>query len=129
MAKETPEERIARQIISEATRKEAFRATLPARMISIQILAKEIGNISTEVTLRTTGPCLRVWENGEGYLDEQIHSDSEDWEVDHIEQVLKGKKVEVDAQKARRIVAMTVWNKLTSEERVAVRENLHSLRD
>jgi hypothetical protein len=105
-----------------------FQATLPSRMLHLQAMAKEIGNMSSEVTLIPSGACLRIWENSHiGLFDQTISYDSEEWEIEYTERILGEKKKAVDERAARFKLAKVIWDKLSVEEKAAVKEHISSL--
>jgi len=131
MPRETKEERVARVAREEAERlaaTAAYRETIPTRLMVAVATAQEVG-VNTKINLISSGPSVRFYDDsGEGYLDETISYNTEEWELEHLERILSTRKDEKDARTRRRGIAQDVWqNKLTVEEKAALKENIHSL--
>lgn len=131
MARETKEERVAREAREESERLAAtavYRASIPARLMMAQVLAQEVG-ISTTIRLTATGPSVRFYDSHDEVFDETVCYTTEEWELEYLERRLREKKEEQDARVRRRGIAEDVWaNKLTAEEKAALKENIHFLR-
>jgi hypothetical protein len=131
MTRETKDQRELRRAAeahSALIAAEAFRAGLPKRMLEIQANAVD-ADMGTEVRLTQTGPSLRIWENGEGFFEETITYETEEWEVEHTERHIRDLKEAKDGRIRRRGIAEDVWaNKLLDEEKSALKENIHFLR-
>lgn len=133
MARETKEERHARQaaaLAAEAARVAEFRKQMPERLMKIEKLAKQLG-VQTEVTLTATGPVVhlqRDYDNGNGF-DDEVSYITEEWEVEHVERKLRELEEEQNERIRKRGIAEDVWaNKLSAEERAALKENIYLLR-
>lgn len=133
MRRETKEERLARQAAEEAAaaaRVAEFRKQMPERLMKIEQWAKRLG-VSVEVTLTATGPIIDLqqdFNSGHGF-DDQIGYNTEEWEVEHVERKLRDLEEEQNERIRKRGIAEDVWaNKLTSEERAALKENIYLLR-
>lgn len=133
MARETKEERLARQAAEEAAaaaRVAEFRKQMPERLMKIEKLAKQLG-VQTEVTLTATGPVVRLqrdYDNGNGF-DDEVSYTTEEWEVEHVERKLRDLEEEQNERIRKRGIAEDVWaNKLNPEERAALKENIYLLR-
>ena len=130
MARETKEQRAARfareeQILAESEAK--YKATIPARLLAAQALARSLG-IQTEVTLTLTGPSVRFYDPDNAAWNETITYETEEWELISLENSLQEVKEQEDARILRRGIAEDVWNnKLTQPEKEALREFIHYL--
>lgn len=130
MPRKTAEEKRLEREAQEAQReqeKEAFRLTMPARLMRLSALAQQVG-IETNIRLIEDGVSLRIQNDSKPYIDSTLTYNSEVWEVEMIEQELNDIKAEQDAITARRELALTVWAKLSDNEKLAVKENIYNLR-
>lgn len=129
MARETKEERIAREAREERQRAEeraAYLATVPNRLLVAHALAREVG-VSVDLQLTAVGVNVRFYEE-DGILDDTLNHTSEEWELESLERRLSEKKAEKEAIIRRRSIAEDVWaNRLTVEEKVALKENIYLL--
>ncbi len=129
MAKETKEERITgetrrREIAERANI--AYRVTIPARLMLAQAMAQEVG-LRTDITLTAIGPSVRFYDPYDEVFDETVCYTTEEWELEYLEK--REKKDEKVAKTRRNGIAYDVWdNKLSDEERLALKENIHLLR-
>lgn len=126
MARETKEERQARQALEEQARLvgvTAFKATLPMRLMAAQTLASCVSVPST-VSLTATGPSIHFGSSDySSGFDDTLTYESEEWEVEHVERKLRDLKEEQEARQRRRGIADDVWkNKLTADEKAALKE-------
>jgi len=129
MPRETKEERVAREAREESERLAAtavYRASIPGRLMVAQALAQEVG-ITTDIRLTATGPSVRFYES-DGILDETVCYTTEEWELEHLERILREKKDEKDARIARRELAQKTFDSLSTEQKTALKENIHYLR-
>jgi len=130
MAKETKEERAARRLEEERLQAEAtakYRLTVPARLHAAQALAISLG-LQTEVTLTETGPSIRIHDPYNESWDETATYDMEEWNLEYLERKLRERYEEQEAKVRRKTIAQDVWeNKLTREEKVAMKEFIHYL--
>jgi hypothetical protein len=133
MPRETKEERELRRAAeahAALIAKEEFKKTMPARLMVMQALAREIC-VSTRVDLTATGPSVTFSRydhpNNCFEFEETITYDSEEWEVEHMERKLRELREERDARNARLAVAQEVFARLTPEERLAVKEFARNL--
>lgn len=133
MARETKEERLARQAAAEAAeaaRTAEFRKQMPERLMKIEKLAKQLG-VQTEVTLTADGPVVHLrqdYDNGHGF-DDRVSYHTDEWEVEHVERKLREIEEEQNERIRKRGIAEDVWaNKLTPEQRAALKENIYLLR-
>lgn len=142
--KQTPEERAMRKALKlaeeanartayEAERVAAdavYKAGLPKRLMDAQALASSCG-VATHVELTANGPSVRFEyedHSRKSYIDEKLTYQSEEWEVECLEGHLRALKAERDAAAARLVLAQSVFNRLTDEEKVAIKENIAWLR-
>jgi len=129
MPRKTAEEKRLEREAEEAQRKqekEAFRLTMPARLMRLSALAQQVG-IETNIRLIENGVSLKIQNESKPYIDSTLTYDSEEWEVDMVESELNSIKAEIDARAARRALAQEVWAKLSADEKAAVKENIYSL--
>jgi hypothetical protein len=131
MPRETAVERnlrLARENAEREALTEAYRASIPARMMVASALAQEVG-ISTNISLTPIGPSVRFYDDSrEGYFDATICYTTEEWELEHLEEHLREKKAEKDARAARLNLAKKTFDSLSEDQRVALKENIHYLR-
>lgn len=107
-----------------------YLAGLPKRLMDAQALACDCG-VSTHVNLTVNGPSARFEYEDHShnrYIDTTLTYQSEEWEVESLEGTLRALKAANDAAVARRNLAQSVFNRLTDDEKVAIRENIHYLR-
>lgn len=133
MARETKEEkqtRLADEAFAEAARLAEFRKQMPERLMKIEKQAKQLG-VQTEVTLTADGPVVHLrqdYDNGHGF-DDKVSYFTEEWEVEHVERKLRDLEEEQNERIRKRSIAEDVWaNKLTAEQRAALKENIYLLR-
>ena|ERR1017187_6512136 len=120
--------REAEQLEYEQQRKEhlaMYKASLPKRMMEAEALASHLG-IAVHVSLTATGPSVRFERedhHNNSYIDTTITYETEEWELECLEGTLKKLKDEKDAYDARRVVANGVWDRLSDEEKIALKEH------
>ena len=134
MPRETKEQR-AQRLADEQTalmlEQELFRKGMPAKLMELQALASA-AQVSTKVDLTPTGPAVTftryLYNGGCNDLEETLTYDSDKWTVTYLESRLQGIKDDLDAKARRQALAESVWkDKLTSEEREALKENIRNL--
>lgn len=137
MAKKlTPEEKLARK--AEIAAREAtahleyeqaratYKANLPRRIKDAQNLATVLG-VATHIELINSGPSVRFEYEDHTYnlyVDTILTFDSDEWEIELLEEDLVKIKEKKDAYEARRVLAQEAWDKLTVGERLAIKEHL-----
>ncbi len=132
MAKETKEERAEgerrRREIAERAQA-AFRLTLPKRMMDAQALATTLG-LSVNISLTPIGPSMSIFsdDRNDDFFEGEINYESEEWQVDHLDESLQRRKEKKEAAEARLALAKTVFAKLTQEEKDALKEFIHYCR-
>lgn len=106
-----------------------YKASIPKRLMDAQAAARWLG-ISTDVSLTASGPLVNFNDDsGNIYINETLTYESEEWELESLEQTLKNLKEKRDAYEAQRIVAQDAWSsQLTTEQQLAIREHFHYLR-
>lgn len=112
--------------IEEIEEKAKFKESLPARLINLIAVARDVG-VFAEVRLTATGPAVK-FQDAATFIDETLTYESEEWEVDYLERNFQNLKKEQDDRRARQIAAKEVWDKLTVIEREALKENIDSLK-
>lgn len=136
MARETKEERLARQAAEEAAaaaRVAEFRKTIPAKLVMMQAIANQVG-VSCTVSLTETGPAvhfdLNEYKNNREstVIDETLRYDSDPWEVEYVETKLNDMKAEQEAKAARLKMAQDHFNTLSPAMVAAIKENIYLLR-
>jgi hypothetical protein len=133
MARETKEQKELRRAAEEHSAllaKEAFRATMPARLMQLQANASSCG-VNTRVSLTAAGPSVEFtryeYDNKGSNFEEELSYDSEEWQVDYVERRLREFKEEIDARAARRALAEEAWKGLPLKERAAIKEFITNL--
>lgn len=130
MPKETKEqraERLAREQEAAELALAEYTKSVPARLAAAENLARKLG-ISTKITLTEGGPSVHFYDD-QSEFDHFLTYQVERWELEWIEEKLSKLKQEQDDKLARRQLAEDVWvNKLSSEERFAIKENIYSLK-
>jgi len=128
MAKETRDQRILREAAENQAilvAKEAFKATMPARLMQLQAISFGAG-VNTRVSLTAAGPSVEFtryeYDNKGSSFEETLTYDSEEWEVDHVERMIRAFKEEIDARAARRTLAESTWKSLGEADRRAIKE-------
>ena len=126
MAKETKEQRAEREAREKEVAEEAYKEylkTVPNRLMEAQTLAHSLG-VSTHITLDRTGPLVNFFDDNEN-LDETCGYQTTEWELEYLERRLKEIKEKQNARKSRYNLAETVWNRLSKEEKTAIKEFSH----
>lgn len=125
MARETKEQRAERDArerqVLEDERQEYLK-TVPARLAAAEQLARSLG-ISTKITLTEGGPNVHFRDDNSGF-DDFANYLIDEWELEDLEGRLASLKRAQEERAARRVLAQTVWDRCTPEERVALKENL-----
>jgi len=133
MARETKEDRAAREQREQEAAEAAlavYRASIPARLMHATALASGLG-VSADVSLTATGPSVHFytpWEENKIGIDERITYETEEWELEAVERMLAQLKEEQDARAARRVVAQSVFDSLSTEQKAAIKEHIYMLR-
>lgn len=133
MARETKEERAERLAREEAAAQaalEAYFATVPKRLMEAQALANSL-YVSTSVTLGPDGPIVHFEYESEkykSYIDATLTYQTEEWELESLEQRLRELKESIDAEKQRFAYAQAIWTTLSETDRKALKEFIHTLR-
>ena len=134
MAKETRDQRILREAAENQAilvAKEAFKATMPARLMQLQAISFGAG-VNTRVSLTAAGPSVEFtryeYDNKGSSFEETLTYDSEEWEVDHVERMIRAFKEEIDARAARRALAEEAWKGLPLKEQQVIKEFISNLR-
>ena len=128
MARETREqkaERLAQEQLAAEEALAAYTKTVPKRLVDAQALAQAVG-VQTSVTLTESGPSVHFYDSNTNFDDHATYQ-IEEWELEYIERKLRDLKEEQDARSLRKLVAQAAWADLSSEERVAIKENIHTL--
>ncbi len=130
MARMSAEERRLQREAEEAQRlaeKAAFRLTMPARLMRLTALAQSV-EVDNGIKLIENGVEMYIRRDESPYIDATLTYDSEEWEVESVERDLEQIKSDIEARMARRKLAQDVWtNKLSPEERAALKEHIYSL--
>jgi hypothetical protein len=115
------------KLAKEAERAE-FMKMLPKRLMDAQALATDVG-VTVNVRLIASGPAVSFMrDQGDGYINYTLTYDSDEWEVSCLENQLKELKEKQDAARVRQQLAQDTFNKLSVEERAAIKEFIHYLR-
>lgn len=129
MAKLTAEQRrVLREQEEEEARqaKIAFRASMPARLKKITELAKEVG-VDYTISLTDSGVVVTINREKNPYMDYTLSYESDQWEVEDAESSLQYIRREIEARIERQALAKGAWEKLSYDEKNAVKEFIHSL--
>ena len=114
----------------QAEKNAKYKETVPKRLMDAQALANQLG-VATSVELTATGPSVnfRCEDHVNNiYIDDIITYDTEEWELESLEGKLKDLKKAQDEYADRRIVANAVWDKLTPDQKRAVKEHIAYLK-
>ena len=114
----------AQQLADHKKREDEFRATLPARIADIHELAKGLG-VRTEVRLTATGPEVLFEYDGTEenvYINDVLTYSSKEDSVAFVDERLKEIRAAREVKNARKVLASNAWNKLTDEEKAAIKE-------
>jgi hypothetical protein len=126
MARETKEEKLAREAREQATAEaalEAYLQTVPKRLMDAQALAQSLG-ISVHVGLTENGPLVSFHDYNHA-IDDRLTYQCDQWELESLERSLLAIKEEQEAKASRLEIARDVWaNKLTEIEKFALKENI-----
>lgn len=121
--------RIKAQFEKDATAAK-YKADLPKRMMEAQALAQRLG-VTTDVELTAIGPQVSFHcENNtdKWYISEVIGYDTEEWELEYLEDKLNTIKAAQDAREARRELAQAAFSTLTDEQKECIKEFIHYMR-
>lgn len=125
--KETPEEKEARLAL-EARELAAYRDTVPKRMMDAVALARSLG-VHVNITLVYDSPCAEFTFYHDGWTSEDsITYTSEEWKLMALEVELRAMKEAQDAKEARRKLAQEIFDKLSNEEKSAIKEHIQQLK-
>lgn len=129
MARESKEERLAREAREQAAAEaalEAYLLTVPKRLMDAQALAQNLG-ISVTVNLTEKGPSV-YFHDEKNQLDDTFTYQTDQWELEYLERKLQAIKDEKVARAVRVSLAQDAFARLTEAERVAIKENIFMLR-
>lgn len=107
-----------------------YKAELPKRMMEAQALAHRVG-VSASVELTEIGPQIAFHCDNDAdkwYIDEVIGYDTEEWELEYLENKLKTIKDTQDAREARRAFAQSTFSNLTDEQKACIKEFINFLK-
>lgn len=125
--KETPEEKEARLVL-EAKELAAYRATVPKRMMDASALARSLG-VHVNISLLYDSPVAEFTFYHDGWTSEDsITYTTEEWALRALEMQLQEMKAKQDAKEARRKLAQDIYDKLSTEEKAALKEHIEQLR-
>ena len=116
--------------LNEAEHIAMYKATIPKRLMDAQAMACHLG-VSTHVSLTETGPSVRFEcedHTNKIYIDDIITYNTEEWELESLERKLNELKKAQDEYNDRRIVANMVWDKLTPDQKHAIKEQIAYLK-
>jgi hypothetical protein len=108
----------------------AFKAGLPKRLMDAQALASALC-VATHVELTTTGPSVRFeYENHKSrtYLDNILTYNSDEYEVQCVEDRLATIKAEKEEDERRLACARSAWANLEEDQRSCIKEFIHYLK-
>lgn len=129
MPRETKEQRLEREAREQAAAEaelEAYLLTVPKRLMDAQGLAQNLG-VSVNVNLSENGLSVHFYHES-AVIDDTLTYQTEEWELECLERKLRDLKEEQEARKARTSLAEEAWkNKLTDDERAAIKENFYRL--
>ena len=114
----------------QAEKNAKYKETVPKRLMDAQALANQLG-VATSVELTATGPSVEFrCENhtSQIYIDDVFTYSTEEWELETLERKLKDLKKAQDEYRDRRIVADMVWDKLTPDQKRALKEYIAYLK-
>jgi len=129
MARETKEqrvERLERELAEETAARVEYLLGVPKRLMDAHALARTLG-INVEITLSDTGPVL-YFSDENNQFEDRLTYQAEQWELEYVERKLRDLKDKRDAQVARQALAQSLFDKMTPEEKYALKENIHHLR-
>lgn len=131
MAKETKQEKLARQKIEQEQAElnhELHLKSLPKRIADAAKLSESL-NINREIKLTATGPEVRFYTERDNpdIFDIYVNYSSDVWEIEYLEDILRKLQEERTAKAARKTLAEETWVKLSVEEKLAIKENIYNL--
>ena len=129
MARESKEERLAREAREQAAAEaalEAYLLTVPKRLMDAQALAQDLG-VNVNVKLTATGPSIYFYDDA-AVIDDTLTYQTEEWELEYLERKLRDMKEEKVARAARISLAQDAFARLSDAERAAIKENIYMLR-
>lgn len=130
MARLTKEEREAATLEynrQEQERVKQYKESIPILLFDIQALASSLG-IGTYVGLTSAGPTLDIRNSDDPFFKVTLTYNSEEWEIEDTRQKLDTEKSRRDAKAAQYLVAKSAFDKLSDEEKIAIVENVYSLK-
>jgi hypothetical protein len=106
----------------------AYKAGLPKRLMDAQARAGKLG-VRSEVTLTETGPEVSFYNDKRGhYVETTLSYNSDEWEVEALEQDLQQLQDKHDLAEKRRECAQSAWNNLTEDQKSCLREYINWMR-
>lgn len=133
MARETKEERLVREAQEQADAELAlaeYRASIPKRLLEAQVLAQQLG-VNVRLGLTATGPTAQFEYESERdkiCIDETITYETEQWELEYLEDRLRQIKQIQENQRIRQKLAQDAFDRLSAVEKSVVKEYIHALR-
>lgn len=127
--REQREERLAREEAAAQAALEAYYASVPKRLMEAQALANSL-YVSTSVTLGPSGPIVHFEYESERYksfINDTLHYQSEEWELEGLERRLQDLKEQVENEKQRYRAAESVWANLSTADRQVLKEFIYRL--
>ena len=132
MARETKEqktERLALEALEYEMEQRRFRESVPKRLFEAQALAQTLG-VQVHLTMTEIGPEVNFAEYKffkYTFHEETLDYNTAEWMLDSLEQNLQTLKELKEAYQSRKVLAEAAFEKLTKEEKEAVKEHIHSL--
>ena len=130
MPRETKEQKELRRVAEEHSAmlaNQEWLKGLPKRIFEAQSMASMITGITVITSLAPTGPIIQ-FQNQEPYIDTTLTYQSEKWEMENLEEILLKIKAQKVAFKLQALRAQEIFGSLSSEDKVALRTHIHSLR-
>ena len=133
MAKLTKEQKIEQEKADRAAHTLAlvkYKVGLPKRLMAVRELAGRLG-VATHIDLLQSGPEVRFDYEGHTekvYIDCILTYESEEWEVDSLEQQLTGLEEHINRVEAEIACAQSAMSSLTEEQRQLIKKHIHLIR-
>jgi hypothetical protein len=121
--KQQKEERLQQQEAERQLKHKAYLDSVPKRLMDAHALAQDL-MIDTRVTLTATGPAVYISIDG---YDQTLTYQTEQWELERVEEFLDGKKTLRDFRHQQYLIAKEAFSKLSDEVKAAIKQHIHSI--
>lgn len=133
MARETAQQKAERRAREEAAARaalEAYVESVPKRLMEAQALASTLF-VNTSVGLSENGPTVHFEYESDKYkiyIDNELNYQTEQWELEMLEDQLHRLKVAIDDEKLRYEAAKVAWAGLSESQHKLIKEFIYLLK-